>query len=179
MEKQNLFAGLKGSVQIDHMLRSLYQQTSHFSSMADHKANIILGASFLIFTLTLNMLQKGEYSYSLIALTFFSIISSFFAIIATMPSIQYGKDSSFKPNEINPLFFGSFHRINQDEYLKLMSEFLRSEEKMYEAMVKDIYNSGLVLQRKKFFYLGISYRIFMAGLILSFIGSMLEYITLK
>ena len=45
-----------------------------------------------------------------------------------------------------------------------MIEDLRSDEKIFRVMLHDVYQNGQVMQRKKYRYLGIAYRIFMVGL---------------
>ncbi len=74
-----------------------------------------------------------------------------------------------KPEKVNPLFFGSFAQQNQDEYLERMDNVMKSGTKVYKTIVLDIYNLGTVLQNKKYRFLSYSYRIFLAGMIISVI----------
>ncbi len=74
-----------------------------------------------------------------------------------------------KPEKVNPLFFGSFAQQNQDEYLVRMDNVMKSGTKVYKTIVLDIYNLGTVLQNKKYRFLSYSYRIFLAGMIISVI----------
>ena len=51
---------------------------------------------------------------------------------------------------------------------------LLSQESTYRAMLRDIYQMGLVLERKKYRFLGWAYRVFLSGLTLTFIAYIFE-----
>jgi hypothetical protein len=52
---------------------------------------------------------------------------------------------------------------------------LHGDETVFRLMLHDIYQSGQVLQRKKYRYLGYAYKSFMAGLCLTAITAGIEY----
>jgi hypothetical protein len=65
-------------------------------------------------------------------------------------------------------------RLPQDEYLDRVIEQLGADETIYRTMAQDIYQNGVVLERKKYRLLGYAYRIFLAGLTASFIAFLIE-----
>ncbi len=52
---------------------------------------------------------------------------------------------------------------------------LTNDEDVYRTMLKDIYQNGQVLQRKKYRYLGFAYRAFLVGLTLTVIAVMAQF----
>ena len=45
---------------------------------------------------------------------------------------------------------------------------------MVRMMLRDMYQNGLVLQRRKYRYLGYAYRTFIAGLVLTLVSFVIE-----
>ena len=57
--------------------------------------------------------------------------------------------------------------MGEDEFAEAVLGELKSDETIYRAMLRDIYQNGQVLQRKKYRFLGYAYRAFLAGLVLT------------
>ena len=55
-----------------------------------------------------------------------------------------------------------------------MLQRLASDETVFRTMLRDIYQNGQVLQRKKYRFLGLAYRIFIAGLTLTLVTFLFE-----
>jgi hypothetical protein len=177
MEKKALFTNVRGRGSIDYMLRTTQQHHVQLSTMADQKANILVGVAFLVFTLSLNYFKRGgQFPISLGVLCFFALMAAFFAILAVMPSIRKQRQ---KPDPDSPafnlLFFSFFTQLTLEEYWQQMEKVLESDAKVYQTILKDIYQLGSVLYRKKYRYLGYSYRIFIIGLIATFVVAIVEY----
>ena len=47
---------------------------------------------------------------------------------------------------------------------------------VYRTMLRDIYQMGLILEKKKYRYLGLAYRVFLVGLSATFITYLIEQI---
>lgn len=160
------------SIRISHsgagiyLLRTVQQHHVHLSSMADTKANILIGASAVIFSLLVGQLQKEGFSLPLVVLLVFTLLAATAAILAVMPKVKGPPPGS---PAFNPLFFGCFCQLEAEEYCREMEQVLRSDSSVYTAMAMDIYGLGTVLYRKKYRYLSYSYRIFLAGLFLAFL----------
>mgnify|MGYP000873098250 CR=1 FL=1 len=95
--------------------------------------------------------------------------------IAVMPSIGSTSGRFAKPNQ---LFFGTFARQDEEEWIDNMIPGLRADSSMYRAMLRDIHQNGSVLLRKKYRFLGLAYRIFMIGLCLTVLAFTLEMLGL-
>jgi hypothetical protein len=154
-----------------HLVRTTQLAQLQLSAMADHKASILMGATFVIFTITLGQARGAAVPLPLLILGGSAFFSAVFAVAAVLPAIRGRKDAP-----LNLLFFGSFTGLGEEEYLDRLTERLRSEDSIYRTMGRDIYQNGLVLARKKYRYLGIAYRIFLVGLTASFIAFLVQYL---
>jgi hypothetical protein len=145
-----------------HMMRTT--QLTHFqlSAMADHKASILMGATFVIFTITVGQSRASAPPLPLLILGAFAFLSAICAVLSVLPAIRRPRKS-----RLNVLFFGSFTQLGEDEFLDEITARLRSDETIYRTMARDIYQNGCVLQRKKYRLLGWAYWVFLVGLVAS------------
>lgn len=147
------------------MLRTVQGNTMALSQMADQKASILMGATFVVFSLSVSRALTGELPWSLSVLALFSFCSSLCAVIAILPSISKPKNSASLPP--NRLFFGHYTSRTEDDWADDVLGQMESEEAMFRMMLRDIYQNGQVLQRRKYRYLTYAYRLFIAGLVLT------------
>jgi hypothetical protein len=159
------------AVQAVQMVRTVTQINLSLSQMADQKASILMGATFVVFTITVGQATRGNYPLPLMVLACFSFLSAFFAVAVVMPSVRAQPMPGSRPNY---LFFGVFTQVGEDEFTDHVLDHIGTEEEMFRIMLRDIYQNGQVLQRKKYRYLGIAYRIFLAGLTLTLIAFLIE-----
>ena len=155
--------GRKPSQQAVHLLRTAQLQTLQLSQMADQKASILMGATFLVFSIAVSRSLAGDLPFSLTLLATFAFLSSLSAVIAVLPSV--GKPPG--PSRPNPLFFGHFADRDEDEWTDEVIAELGDDERIYRMMLHDIYQNGQVLQRRKYRFLGYAYRIFIVGLVVT------------
>jgi hypothetical protein len=152
-----------------HLVRTTQQIHVQLSAMADHKASILMGATFVIFTITIGQARQASPPIALLILGAAAFFSAVFAVLAILPATHYKQ-----VGPINLLFFGSFTRLPQEDYIDAVMEQLGADETICRTMARDIYQNGLVLERKKYRMLGYAYRIFLAGLTASFIAFLAE-----
>ena len=154
-----------------HVVRTVQQIHVQLSQMADQKASILMGATFVIFTITIGQARGPATPLPLLILGAAAFFSAVFAVLAIIPSTK-----SQAGGRLNLLFFGSFTTLPVNEYLDRMTAELRRDESAYRMMALDLYENGLVLQRKKYRMLGIAYRIFLTGLTASFIAFIAQFL---
>lgn len=152
-----------------HLLRTTQQHHMQLSSMADQKASILIGATFVVFTIILRDGMDRALSPPLVVLAISAFVSAALGVMAILPSIQT------RPGQ-NPnyLFFGAFTHLSEAEFLAVMKPKLEDFDELASAMVRDIYQLGLVLQNKKYRYLGYAYRVFFVGLVSTFLAFIAE-----
>jgi len=149
------------SPQAIHLLRTAQVNGLTHARMADQKASILLGATFLVFSLSITRALTGEVPIALSVLACFAFASSLGAVMAVLPSIT--------PPKANLLFFGHFAWMDEAEWTEDLLDALETDESVYRTMAHDLYQNGIVLQTRKFRYLSVAYRIFIAGLIVTLI----------
>lgn len=151
-----------------HLVRTAQGINLTLSQMADSKASILMGATFVVFTITLGQARNGHLPASLLVLAAFAFASAMCAVTAVLPSIGGSRSSSAAPRP-NKLFFGTFTAMDEDEWTESVLADLRADETVFRTMLRDMYQNGQVLQYKKYRWLGHAYRLFMAGLTLTVI----------
>ena len=85
-----------------------------------------------------------------------------------MPIITHGvfHKSDIKTKKANLLFFGNYHQMKIEDYQWAVNEMINDQEFLYNGMIRDNYNIGLVLY-KKYKRLRIAFGVFMTGFIIS------------
>ena len=130
------------AVQGIHLLRTSMQVQYQLSQMADQKANMLLGITFVIFTISLGPVKIGR------------------------PEVGGPPPNSPKDGPGNLLFFGAFTRLDEDTYVERLMEVATDSTAIGEAFARDIYQNGRVLAFKKFRLVGYAYRVLLSGLVL-------------
>jgi hypothetical protein len=155
-----------------HLMRTAQLAQISLSQMADTKASILMGATFVIFTITIGQARQGGAPIPLLILGGAAFFAAIFAVLAVLP-----KTTTRKPTaESNLLFFGVFSQMSEEEFTAAVLARLETEDSLYRTMARDIHQAGSVLQNKKYRMLGIAYRIFLAGLVASCASYVLLYL---
>jgi len=157
-----------------HLVRTTQQINLSLSQMADQKASILMGATFLVFTIAVGQARGGTLPVSLGVLALFAFISAMCAVFAVLPSVSSPAAARLNDGKVNMLFFGTFTAMDEDEWTDGILAELRADETVFRAMLHDVYQNGQVLQRKKYKYLAYAYKSFMAGMCLTAITFFLE-----
>lgn len=153
-----------------HLVRTVQQLNVTLSQMADQKASILMGATFVVFTISIGQASREGATSAILVLAIFSFVSAMLAVFAILPSVNP------KPSEnSNILFFGNFTHMPEEEFADKVIASLTSDEDVYRAMLKDIYQNGQVLQHKKYKYLSYAYRAFLSGLVLTVMTLIVEW----
>jgi hypothetical protein len=152
------------SVNSVHALRTAQLAALTLSQMADQKANILIGATFVVFSLLIGQAFGDSASVAMLCLAGTAFLASFFAVLAIMPRISTG---AVPKEQINPLFFSHFAEMDEHEWADEILQRAASDEQLYRMMLRDLYQNGQVLHRRKYRFLSIAYWIFLAGLALT------------
>lgn len=165
----------KSDRSVDTLFRVTLNNHTRLSDIADSKANILLSVNAVIISVCLSVLVPkldAPKNSHLILPSFILLLSSVltivFAILSTKPNVT---KTTFTPQDIanrkvNLLFFGNFHQMLFDDYHNAMRDLIKDRDYIYDSMVKDLYYLGKVLDRK-YKLLSITYKVFMAGIIIS------------
>lgn len=150
-----------------HMIRTAQLNTLTLSQMADQKASILMGATFLVFSLSISRSLAGDVPPSLLLLAVFSFLSSLCAVMAVLPSVKKADPAHANTNR---LFFGHFATLDEDEWIESVLDDMRADETVFRTMMHDIYQNGQVLAQRKYKFLALAYRIFIGGLLITLVA---------
>ena len=153
-----------------HLVRTAVQTNLALSQMADQKASILMGATFVVFTISVGQAKSGNFTLPLSVLAFFAFLSAMCAVFAILPSVRGAPKpkGDLPPATNNFMFFGNFSNMAEDDFADLVIDQLHKDETIFRTMLRDVHQNGMVLQHKKYRYLGHAYRIFLIGLTLTF-----------
>lgn len=155
-----------------HLLRTAQQVQYQLSQMADQKANMVLAATFVIFTVSMSQLQHMSRPLPLMILGAAAFCAAVLAILAVLPAV---KAPPRPDGPANILFFGSFTQVPEEEFLERIMGIIAEPATIYETFARDIYQNGRVLAGKKYRFLGYAYRILLAGLAASMLAFLAPY----
>ena len=148
-----------------HLVRTSVQMNLALSQMADQKASILMGATFVVFTIAIGQARSGDIPISLAVLAASAFFSALCAVYAVLPSVRPPRLGIV--GAPNKLFFGHFTQMGEAEWTDAILADLKADETVFRTMLHDIYQNGQVLHAKKYKYLGRAYRIFIVGLSLT------------
>lgn len=160
-----------------HLVRTSQQMQLQLSQMADQKASILMGATFVVFTLSVSQLKNGGgMMIPITILACSAFLSAVFAILTVLPTVTTLRATQIDASH-NLLFFGIFTALPQEEFIDRVLDSIGTDESTYRTMLRDMYQAGQVLQRKKYRYLAYAYRIFLMGMALTAAIAMAELAT--
>lgn len=155
------------SVEGVHLLRTAMQVQYQLSQMADQKASMLLGITFVIFTISVGQTQMGQPQPALLVLGASAFVAAILTVAAVLPSVKLGAKTA--DNGGNLLFFGSFTRLTEEEFVERMVDVVYDQRAVHESFARDIYQNGRVLAFKKYRLITHAYRVMLAGLVMSFV----------
>jgi hypothetical protein len=153
-----------------HFVRTLQQITLGYSQMADQKASMLMAATFVVFTIAVGQARGGAVPIALTVLALFAFAAALCAILAVLPTFTKSAGPA-----ANTIFFGVFAHQGEDEWIEAAMAQLHDDPTFYRTMLRDIHQNGVVLERKKYRWLGRGYRTFLVGLCLTAVVFVLEF----
>lgn len=175
---------------IDTLYRTGFRNHINLSRIADGKANMMISINTIVLSILLAVSGAGlsyvenffydspGFALPVIILLLSSLTALVFAVFSAKPSVTSSKlKQEFDPNssETNMLYFGNFLQLEKEDFVHYMDNLKIDQEQLYNDLSRDLYNLGLVLQ-KKYQLLTISYNVFVGGLVLSVLVFLAIYI---
>jgi hypothetical protein len=157
---------------IETLFRTSYSTHMDLSALADNKANIMISingiiVSVLLASISPNLDANTWLIVPTIMVLFSCLVSLSCAVLAALPRVssKVVNLDDIRRRRGNLLFFGTFTRLSEEDYVQGMTEMAQNPPSLYHSMMRDIYGLGNVLARK-FRLLRVAYITFMVGLIL-------------
>lgn len=156
-----------------YLLRTVQQHHVQLSLMADNKAGVLLGASFVSLTILGAWASSGEAKCAAIVMGVSVLLTAFFSALSLIPRSQ-----SFQSHrgEGNILFFGVFSQMEYGAFEDEVMEILERDEDIFRSMLRDIYSMGMLQQNRKYKFLRYSYLSFIFGLIAAPTAALAEWL---
>ncbi len=152
-DKAKVARAIAADNDVIHVLRSTHSNQAGLISLADQKANVIIGIVAVTLTLLFtNTTFLKTLSQPLITILFFSVLAEllalFFALLVMMPKSAKKVSPGHIDTIENPLFFGHFTQHKENEYVNYIIENIDNNLAARQHMARDIYQTGLILKRK-------------------------------
>lgn len=168
---------------IETMFRTSYRTHIDMSSLADSKSNIMISINGLIVSILIASISSkiDTNPWLLLPMSVLLVgclVSMIYAVLAARPRVTTRQVSldDVRSDRANILFFGNFVNMDEADYTEGMKELLQNPDSLYLNMIRDIYSLGRVLARK-FYFLQISYAVFMVSLIVGVLMFLLVLLT--
>lgn len=159
--KATHFRDVQHRPNIDVLLRTAQQHHVQLSVMADTKASILITISSIVMTIALSRINDPQLRPALLTLAVACLFSLVLAIVAVLPTFSKRRGTR------NLLFFGHFAEMTEAEFMAAMEQVISSNDRIYEAAVRDLYSLGVYLHRKKYRFLRFAYIALLAGFVLA------------
>ncbi|MEO6580889.1 MAG: hypothetical protein ABIN83_07025, partial [Sphingomicrobium sp.] len=89
--------------EVHNLLMAANSTNMTLSEMADSKASILLGASFVVFSLSIGSIAEGKANIALLVLTSFSFIATLFGVMTVRPNRMRKAKVPLTGNKVNIL----------------------------------------------------------------------------
>jgi hypothetical protein len=159
----------KQSRSVETMFRTTMSSHVHMTMLADRKAGLMISINSIILSIMMSFLVgKYDANNQLLIPTFLlsavCLLTIVFALLSTKPTIKSKKSikTQAEASGLDLLFFGDYLSLSPEEYKHQMKELIKSDEKIQDKMIENIYIQGRVMNRK-FWLLTIAYNVFMFG----------------
>lgn len=181
-KKEKKLAGGRGK---ETFFRVSSRNQINLIAIADNKANIITGINAILISLIVAFLGSGmtldgapiinnfKFLAPFTVLLVFSLVSCILAILAAKPVFISNFHHSEKQNSL--ILFDDKFDYTLPQYQSQIKEVLRSNDEIYDQLMIEMYNNGLILKRK-WGFLKAAYLLFMIGFIFCAILSFLIFL---
>lgn len=165
--------------EVHNLLMAANSTNMTLSGMADSKASILLGASFVVFSLSIGNIAEGKADFPLLVLTSFSFVATIFGVLTVRPNRMRKLKTPLSAHNANILFFGSYIDCPREEYIDEVLRVLTSEEETYRRLAGDLWDHGRLLRDDKYRWLYWSFTFFLYGMIVTAVSLVVELVFLR
>ncbi|MCP4358374.1 MAG: hypothetical protein GY796_10200 [Chloroflexi bacterium] len=165
--KENGWYNVEPSGHLDQLFRQTRAHHAQLSQMADIKANMMLTLGALIITFSIGYLDDPVLRWPVIVMISSCIVTILSATYAVMPKVDLKSRPDLDNPNCNFLFFGSFMNLDFDEYTQMFDALLHDPSQAYRVQLREVYELGIYLGRKKYRYIRVAYLSFLTGLMMS------------
>ncbi|THB76912.1 MAG: hypothetical protein D6B25_08310 [Desulfobulbaceae bacterium] len=137
---------------IIYTLRTAHQGQMHQLTLADQKANILIGIIAVSLTIIFSNIDKlGTLDNRfLICFQFFIILEAIallLALRAIMPRVRVKRKETLKESS-NPFYYKSYTRVTRDVFSTFVISQLTDDRASWRMLLNDYYQIGEILRKK-------------------------------
>ena len=165
--------------EVHNLLMAANSTNMTLSEMADSKASILLGASFVVFSLSIGNIADGKANFPLLVLTSFAFVATIFGVLTVRPNRMRKAKLPVPGAKVNILFFGSYIDCPREEYVDEVIRVLSSEEETYRRLARDLWDHGHILRDNKYRWLYWSFTFFLYGMIVTAVALVVQLVFLR
>ncbi len=160
-----------------YLLRTMQQQHMTLSAIADQKASMLMAVASVMLALVVRNGTLVNLKPPLLILTITAFLAALCCMLAVLPAVGRSPTRKVQPDFTpNLLFFGVFAELPEADFRAQMRGVMASDVAIYDAMLRDVHQQGLVLKTKKYRFLGYAYRIFIVGIVLTLAALLSEFL---
>lgn len=131
-----------------------------YINLADQKAMGLIILNSIIIPIVFGHIANPDYLVAATVSIVACLISVFAAVVSIFPKRRDGE----KPDgTINPFHYGDIGILKEDTYLEKMLPIYNDHDALAKEVLKDFHDTSRRILRPKFFWLKISYMIFVIG----------------
>lgn len=162
------------------VLRTILRNNADFTNIADNKANVLLSLNAIMLTFfvplilpNIGLVRQYRLTIPLIILVLTCVVTIYIAFLVLRPG-KFGDQrvSLQEGTQLSPFFFGNFEKMKKEDYFQHFENVLSDEQKVTQFLGNDFYFLGLRLG-EKMKYVRLAFNIFIAGLFLSILLSII------
>lgn len=144
-----------------NMLRMVLTKHIELNKSADTKAGMLVTAASIVVAVIFS--SRGVLSgTSQLVLMVTSLLAIVFSMVVILPKPYHRNEKT-----PNLLYFRSFNRMSEDEYVDAMKHMMADKNRMYEQYIRDIYRYGNVTLTRKYRWLMAGLLVFLLGLLIA------------
>lgn len=157
-----------------NIIRTTMRNNIELTSIADNKANVLLGINALMLTFLVPLLVPYTdviKHYHLVVPLSILVGTGFITIYLSVLVLKPGKffanaKAMKKGNRLSPFFFGNFYKMSKEEYKAYVDKALVERTSFKDHLTDDLHYIGSRLGRKMEL-IRVAFNIFMIGFFLS------------
>lgn len=161
----------KNDHDVIYTLRTAHQNQTQHLILADQKANVLIGIIAVTLTILLTRIdyvtaffngQESLFRYGIGTFFIIETLALLTAIMVILPRTVSAVRSNKPENMPNPLHFGFFGQVSEEEYVEYLTSTIKDNDSARKLLAADFYQMGKVLKRK-YRYLKLAYSLTIIG----------------
>jgi len=167
-----------------NIIRTTMRNSIELTHIADNKANVLLSLNALMLTFLvplvipyLDIIKEYILWVPLLLLVVTCLVTIYITVHVLKPSKFYvGSQEMENGANLSPFFFGNYYKMTKDEFTDYIKQEVAKGESVRNHLAGDLHYMGVRLGYKMYL-MRMAFHIFLSGLIISIILSVILLVT--